>query len=127
MNNELVIPIQVKISILEEMIKEHDELAQTWRFHPGLCSLYNKALNEIFVKNTSNIVVTQPNWKEIFTELIGYVFEDLDDCLMRRRAVQDFEAREDTAYWWKTSQFQARRDFLVNAIEVLKFRLKSNK
>lgn len=120
------IPLEHKIMVLKKMLEMHDTLI--WKKeprHPGLCLLYINSIARIF--GGENYLHTCNSGLENIYDALRYsVFEDLDECTMRRRAVQDFDASESGLYWWNVKHFTPRRDFLLNAIQTLEYKLEHN-
>lgn len=113
------IPLEYKIMILKKMLEIHDNLVIHKRItHPGLCHLYTRSVLFLFGSNG--------HLRDIYIELISLPFEDLDECTMKKKAIQDFEAVKNGIYWWGMNQFSPRKDFLLNAIQTLEYKLEHN-
>ena len=120
------IPLEYKIMVLKKMLEMHDTLAiHKRKRHPGLCNLYITSVRLLF-GGDDYIYPKEAASREIYDDLIHSPFEDLDECTIRRRAVQDFEAVGFGLYWWNINQFSPRRDFLLNAIQTLEYKLEHN-
>lgn len=116
------IPIEYKIMVLKKMLEMHDTLViHRRKRHPGLCNLYITSVRLLF-GGDDYIYPEVTVSREIYDDLIHSLFEDLDECTMKRRAIQDFEAVDSGLYWWNINQFSPRRDFLLNAIQTLEYK-----